>query len=187
MQNNNEAMPRPHDNRVVHLPLYDKETGETLPGYLQMDVGFFLEQSSRMRHDFKIVEFEDFDLDRNRVALPEYPDPTPEQEIDIMDRIIHGLPMRTLVIPHESHEGIADVVLYDVASKHPKEFFSDWYRVPAYDNYEINSAGEVRNRWTRRVLEVAEQGGEQYVEMHDKEGFAHDINVRYIKEQVFGN
>jgi hypothetical protein len=176
MQNNNEAMPAPLEPIVI-LGFVERllVTGKVSPDMLPWLAG--LKQQ---------LLTETVDL--------AFPDPTPAEEIEFIDRIISGLPANAVVVrPHDWHEGIADVIfptgvkLYDVASKHPKEFFSDWYRVPAYDNYEINSAGEVRNRWTRRVLEVAEQGGEQYVEMHDKEGFAHDINVRYIKEQVFGN
>jgi hypothetical protein len=116
---------------------------------------------------------DDFDLDYNHVALPEVN--------DIMSRIIHGLPERVLTPANPD-----GVHVYDVVSKHPKEFFSDWYRVPEYDNYEINSAGVIRNRWTRRELDITENGGEQYVDMHDKDGFEHTINVRYVREKVFG-
>jgi hypothetical protein len=137
--------------------------------------GYLAERAVKEGWQWHPPKLDDFDLEHNKVAL------TPHQEIDIMDRIISGLPARVLTPANPD-----GVYVYDVASKYPKEFVSDWYRVPEYDNYEINSAGEIRNRWTRRVLEVAEQGGEQYVEMHDKEGFAHDINVRYVREKVFG-
>jgi hypothetical protein len=68
---------------------------------------------------------------------------------------------------------------------HPVET-NMWQRIPGFDNYEINPLSVVRSRWTRRVLEVDEQGGEKYVDMHDKDGFSHMVNLRYIKEQVFG-
>lgn len=111
----------------------------------------------------------------------EYPAPTQAEVNDVMERIISGLPARVLTPANPD-----GVHIYDVASLHPREFVSDYHRIPDFDNYEVNTAGEIRNRWTKRVLEVAEQGGEQYVEMHDKQGFNHDVNVRYVREKVFG-
>lgn len=112
----------------------------------------------------------------------EYPAPTQAVVNDVMDRIISGLPTRVLTPANPD-----GVHAYDMVSKHyPKEFISDWHRIPDFDNYEINTAGEVRSRWTKRVLEVTENGGEKYVDMHDKDGFEHIINVRYVREKVFG-
>jgi hypothetical protein len=160
----------------------------------------------------------EINLDYNRVALKEYPDPTPEQEIEIIDRVISGLPMlpvdNTPFIVEEYMEEMGEkiememvesdvkfmgksdlhlmdevymangVKLVDVNSLYPY-VINEWVRVPEFDNYEINiTLGLVRSRWTKRVLDIAEQGGESYVDMHDKEGHSHDVNIRYIIEQV---
>lgn len=127
--------------------------------------------------------------------------PIVEEEIDMIDRIISGLPPRptyqslqwpphgsvAVVEPHPSHEGIADVKLYDVNSLYPQEV-SNWTRIPTWDNYEINGLGQVRNRWTKRILDYVDDGedNEDYVEMHDKEGYTHMCHVGYLKEQTFG-
>ncbi|UGL63305.1 hypothetical protein SEA_TOKKI_84 [Arthrobacter phage Tokki] len=133
-------------------------------------------------------------------ALP-VPTITEEQEIDLVERIISGLPPRpeykslqwpppgsvAVVEPHPSHEGIADVKLYDVNSLYPQEV-SNWTRIPTWDNYEINGLGQVRNRWTKRILDYVDDGedNEDYVEMHDKEGYTHMCHIGYLKEQTFG-
>lgn len=115
---------------------------------------------------------DDFDLDHNHVALPEVN--------DIMERVIHGLPAR--VLKPANPDGVH---IYDVVSLHPVEV-DIWSRVPDFDNYEINSLGAIRSRWTKRVLSDDEYFGEGYVEMHDKEGNPHVVNVRYLREKVFG-
>jgi hypothetical protein len=126
------------------------------------------------------------------------PELTAAQEIDIMDRIISGLPARytqsaegTVVykkklvdsafsdgepIPEEAEQMVQAY----------KEATHMWERIPDFDNYEINPLGVIRSRWTKRVLEVSEDGGQAYVDMHDKDGFSHIVNVSFIKEQVFG-
>ncbi|QFG13684.1 hypothetical protein PBI_SHEPARD_79 [Arthrobacter phage Shepard] len=143
---------------------------------------------------------DEIDLDFNKVTFRTFP-ATPEQEIDMIDRIISGLPPRPEyhsmqwpphgsvvdVQPHPSHEGIADIKIVDVASLHP-EIVNEWTRIPTWDNYEINKLRLVRNRWTRRVLEFVNDGedNEDYVEMHDKDGFSHLCHVDYLLEQTFG-
>lgn len=129
----------------------------------------------------------EWNLDYNMVALPEHKDPTPEEEIEFIDRIISGLPARVVGFKASQWPDSipTDVKIVDVASLHPQEV-NMWKRIPEYDNYEVNPLGVIRSRWTRRVLEVIEQGGEEYVDMHDKDGYEHTINVRYIKENVFG-
>lgn len=138
---------------------------------------------------------------------PAYPDPTPEQEVEFLDRIISGLPAEAIVRPHPAHEGIADIVfpegvkLIDVGSLYPKDytlpanpdgvhvyrkFQSDWYPVPDFANYEINSEGDIRNRHTHRVLDVVESNGVKYVEVDDNEGFAHILSVSHQLKVVFG-
>lgn len=182
-----EAMFVPRDNRVVRLPLHDPVTDETLKGYLEIDVEFFLSSTRGLRSDqARIVEF------------VEYPDPTPEQEIEFIDKIISGLPA----------DAVADlpngVKLYDVNSLYPQEFTpkyklpherkSDaliaqeptWKRIPEFDNYEMTPLGVIRNRWTKRVLEVAEDGDQKYVAMHDKDGYDHDVNVQFALEKTYG-
>jgi len=185
----NEATPKQH--KVVRFPIYDKNTNQELHEFLEIDVETFFEGPRGLARRCRIVEF---------------PDPTPEQEIDIIDRIIHGLPVNAIAIPHPSHEGIADIVeeymeekgkelqgnlhdlgvkLYDVASLHPVEL-NAWTRIPEFDNYEVNPLGMVRSRWTKRELEVATIGDEKSVEMHDKDGFSHEVNIRLIMEWTFG-
>lgn len=138
---------------------------------------------------------------------PAYPDPTPEQEVEFLDRIIAGLPADAIVRPHPSHEGIADIVfpegvkLFDVASLYPEEYLkpanpdgvhvyrkfeSDWYPLPDFVNYEINSEGDVRNKHTHRVLDVVESNGVKYVEVDDNEGFPHILSVSHQLKVVFG-
>jgi hypothetical protein len=146
------------------------------------------------------------------VPIEDFPDeelPASTQAVvnGVMERIISGLPERVLKPANpEGNAVYPKGKLYDVASLHPvevnlkdlaksgeyhissqpREFVSDYYRIPDFDNYEINSFGEIRNRWTKRVLEVTENCGEDYVDMHDKNGFEHTINVRYVREKVFG-
>lgn len=131
-----------------------------------------------------------------------------DEEVDLVDRIISGLPPRAvspkvkLDLPEEytkpaNPEGPAvykrqklDIPegLIDVASLHPVEL-NTWTRIPTWDNYEINLLGDVRSRWTKRTLEdetdITDEG-ERYVQMHDKDGFSHLCHVKYLMEQTFG-
>jgi hypothetical protein len=128
--------------------------------------------------------------------LEEYPDPTPEQEIEFLDRIVSGLPARPVGFKPEQWPD--DVRLYDVNSLYPKEytlrdlspssdkFLSDWYPLPEFDNYEIDSEGDVRNRHTKRVLDVVESNGIRYVEVDDDEGCPHILSVEHQLKVVFG-
>lgn len=128
---------------------------------------------------------------------------TPEEEVDLMDRIISGLPVAYTqpANPEGNYKyGVQKAVLHNVTSLHPQEIVltdvtvlhpqvvNDWDRIPTWDNYEINRLGFVRNRWTKRVLEFVNDGedNEQYVEMHDKEGFTHFCHIPYLLEQTFG-
>ena len=201
----NEAMHELRDNVEVRLPLYDKITGVELPGYLAVDISVFTDGPRGLARRCRVVEF---------------PDPTPDQAKEIMDRIVSGLPVEYLkpANPLGNYNYPKDVrteqeepiKLYDVASLYPQEVFVTdivsaypkltneqmanalkesaemWERIPEFDNYEVNALGDIRSRWTKRTLEVAHQGGEKYVNMHDKDGYAHDINVRYVVEKVFG-
>jgi hypothetical protein len=168
-----------------------------------------------IRHDDdeKALILVDEIIELGWVPIEDFPDdelPVPTQPVvnDIMERIISGLPERVLKPANpEGHAVYPMGKLYDVASLHPvevdlnelaksgayhfsshkpREFVSDYHRIPDFDNYEINSFGEIRNRWTKRVLEVTENCGEDYVDMHDKDGFEHTINVRFVREKVFG-
>jgi hypothetical protein len=109
-------------------------------------------------------KLEDFDLEHNKVVL------TPHQEIDMMDRIISGLPVK----------------LYDVNSLHPQEV-DIWKQIPDFENYEANPIGAVRSKWTKRVLEETDVDGQTMVEMHDKDGYPHEVNIRYVVEKTFNN
>jgi hypothetical protein len=177
-----------NENRVVRLPLFDKETGEHLPEYLEVDATFFLSSVRGLRStQARIVE--------------DTPVLTSDQEVDLVERIISGLPPRpsyqALQWPkpgsvaamdlNASPEGIVEVKLIDVASLHPT-VVNDWTRIPTWDNYEINGLGQVRNRWTKRILDYVDDGedNEDYVEMHDKEGYTHMCHIGYLKEQTFG-
>jgi len=119
---------------------------------------------------------------------PVYPDLTAFQEIEIMDCIVAGLPAR-VIQPANPNGNVVykkqKVEFVDISSPHPEEA-TNWTRIPDFDNYEINGLGIIRSRWTKRALEVSEYGGQEYVDMHDKDGFSHDVNVGFIKEQVFG-
>ncbi len=139
----------------------------------------------------------------------EFPDPTPAQEKEIINRIISGLPMEYVKPTNPNGNAVYEKEpkkLYDVNSLHPEEFkltpnmkltherkseeliaaANSWRRIPEFDNYEITPLGVIRNRWTKRVLEVAEDGGQKYVAMHDKDGFDHDVNVSFVIEKVYG-
>lgn len=97
----NEATPKQPDNPVVRIPLYDKETGFMLKEVLEVDVDFFLSSTQGLRSN------------QARVVSLEAPDPTPEQEVEILNRLACGLPM----IPEEG------VRLLDVNSLYPAEYF----------------------------------------------------------------
>ena len=110
---------------------------------------------------------------------------TEEEEVELVDRIIHGLPVK-----FQPNKPVLDVVtlpngvqLVDVVSAHPH---TNWKRIPDFDNYEIDQLGNVRNRFTRRIIETTDEGGVTYVEMHDKEGFPHIVSVAHQVQVVFG-
>jgi hypothetical protein len=133
----------------------------------------------------------------------------PEQEIEIMDRIISGLPIdRAPFIVEEYMEEQGEdllkkyegVRLYDVNSLYPtayalrdpkktptlEEAANTWEPVPEFANYQVNTLGEFRNRFTRRILDFEPNCNGKYVEMHDKDGFAHLVSVDHIVKEVFG-
>ncbi len=175
----NEVTPEPLENEVKADIIMELATkfNLTLPNAAGV-LEFFLDKG------WNPPVLTEFDIDFNHVALP-YPTAyalrTPEEEIDIMDRIISGLPARVLTPANPD-----GVHIYDVASLHPKEV-NLWKRIPEFENYEANPFGVVRNRWTRRVLDVARIGDQESVEMHDKDGFPHELNIRYIVEKTFDN
>jgi hypothetical protein len=106
---------------------------------------------------------------------------TVDQELDMLDRIVHDLPMREVFITNLG----SGVKLYDVASLYPQEVTELWKRIPEFDNYEMDMINKViRNRWTKRTLEVTDEGGTAYTEMHDKDGFPHYISVEYVFEEL---
>ncbi|UTN92074.1 HNH endonuclease [Arthrobacter phage Darby] len=122
----------------------------------------------------------------------DFPDPTPEQELEYLDRIIAGLPEGTIFRQHPSHEGIADIVfpegvkLFDVGSLYPTEFFSDWYPITNFDDYEVNSGGQVRNRHNQHILDYEPSSSGKYVKMRNDKGEQLIISVDDILNQVFG-
>ena len=113
---------------------------------------------------------------------------TDAQAVDIVERIIEGRPLPEAYGKPANPEGTAIYrkQLYDVNSLNPQPFVSDWYRIPEFDNYEIRTNGEIRNRFTKRPLDVTVDGGVKYVEMHDKDGFPHYVSVDHQVQQVFG-
>ncbi|AXH46729.1 hypothetical protein QCN35_gp68 [Arthrobacter phage Synepsis] len=159
----NEVTPEPREISVVRIPMYDKQTGMTLRSILEIDVEFFLSSTKGLRSD------------QARVVDLDAPDPTPEQEIEILNRLASGLPM----IP-------AGVKLYDVNSLYPTEFFSDWYPITNFDDYEVNSGGQVRNRHNQHILDYEPSSSGKYVKMRNDKGEQLIISVDDILNQVFG-
>ncbi|UTN91632.1 HNH endonuclease [Arthrobacter phage Trustiboi] len=165
----NEAMPQPH--KVVRFPIYDKNTNQELNEFLEIDVKTFFEGPRGLARRCRIIQF---------------PDPTPEQEIEILNRLASGLPM----IP-------AGVKLYDVNSLYPteyalrdpeepaKEFFSDWYQIPNFDAYEINSGGQVRHRSNKVILGYETLPG-KWIRLRTNEGEFQIVSVDDLLNTVFG-
>ena len=118
---------------------------------------------------------EDFDPEHNKVAL------LPEQEVEILDRIVHDLPAVEVFMAN-------GVRIIDVASLHPQEVKELWTRIPDFDNYEMNLVNkDIRNRFTKRNLETTNESGNIYTEMHDKEGFPHYISVEHVYELMMNS
>ncbi|AXC38691.1 hypothetical protein QCN37_gp67 [Arthrobacter phage Tatanka] len=170
----NEVTPEPREISVVRIPMYDKQTGMTLRSILEIDVEFFLSSTKGLRSD------------QARVVDLDAPDPTPEQEIEILNRLASGLPM----IP-------AGVKLYDVNSLYPteyalrdpeepaKEFFSNWYQISNFDAYEINSGGQVRHRSNKVILGYEAFPG-KWVRLRNNEGEFQIVSVDDLLNTVFG-
>ncbi|ASM62347.1 hypothetical protein SEA_NIGHTMARE_74 [Arthrobacter phage Nightmare] len=158
----NEVTPQPHENPVVLIPLYDRHTGIMLKEVLEVDVDFFLSSTQGLRSE------------QARVVDLDFPDPTPEQEIEILNRLACGLPM----IP----EGVK---LYDVNSLYPTEFFSDWYQIPNYSTYEMNSGGQVRNRSSETILDYESLPG-KWIRLRSDEGEYKIVSVDELLNEVFG-
>ncbi|QXO13228.1 HNH endonuclease [Arthrobacter phage DevitoJr] len=152
-----EVTPEPH--KVVRFPIYDKNTNQELNEFLEIDVTTFFEGPRGLARRCRIIEF---------------PDPTPEQEIEFLDRIIAGLPM----IP----EGVK---LYDVNSLYPTEFFSDWYQIPNFDAYEINSGGQVRHRSNKVILDYESLPG-KWIRLRNNGGEFQIVSVDDLLNTVFG-
>ncbi|UUG69316.1 hypothetical protein SEA_SCIENCEWIZSAM_74 [Arthrobacter phage ScienceWizSam] len=91
---------------------------------------------------------------------PAYPDPTPEQWPD-------------------------GVKLYDVNSLYPTEFFSDWYQIPNYSTYEMNSGGQVRNRSSETILDYESLPG-KWIRLRSDEGEYKIVSVDELLNEVFG-
>lgn len=180
-----------NNNRVVRLPMHDPKTNDLLPGYLEVDVEFFISSTRGLRsNQARIVEFQD----------TAYPDPTPEQEVEIMDRIISGLPIEYLKpsnpdgihtyskipeveLPVDRTPFIVEEYMEDMGEK--LTLANTWKRIPEFDNYEVSPLGVIRNRWTKRVLDQTLSGSFLYVDMHDKDGNPHLISVEHIVTSVF--
>ncbi|ALY09045.1 hypothetical protein GORDON_70 [Arthrobacter phage Gordon] len=168
-----------NEKRVIQLPMYDAN-GFMLREVLEVDVEFFLSSTQGLRSN------------QSRVVDLDAPDPTPEQEIEFIDRIIAGLPAEAIVRPHPSHEGIADILfpngvkIYDVNSLYPTEFFSDWYPITNFDDYEVNSGGQVRNRHNKHILDYEPSSSGKYVKMRNDKGEQLIISVDDLLNQVFG-
>lgn len=127
----------------------------------------------------------------------------PQQEVDMMDRIISGLPTERLYDVNSLYP--REVVVMDVVSKLPKitdkpgEFANisprkdvpgapHWSVIPNYENYEISRDGAVRSKWTKRVLDIEYRNCKSFVEMHDKNGFPDMVStmeLAQIAEDLF--
>ncbi|ASR84086.1 hypothetical protein SEA_TEACUP_74 [Arthrobacter phage Teacup] len=124
----------------------------------------------------------------------DFPDPTPEQEIEFLDRLVGGLPARHVAFRPEQWPD--DVKLYDVASlypteyalrvpEEPTEFFSDWYQIPNYSTYEMNSGGQVRNRSSQVILDYESLPG-KWIRLRSDEGEYKIVSVDELLNEVFG-
>lgn len=144
--------------------------------------------------------------DVNSLYPKPFPEPTPEQEVEFIDRIIAGQPMLPLLSSIE--EGFMEEVGAAIQKMYkesvpkssisivfpdgtpipsaPRKMVVHWHRIPRFDNYEINMYGEIRNRFTRRVLELEKTMTGKYVDMHDKDGFPHLVCVDHIVKEMFG-
>lgn len=127
---------------------------------------------------------------------PSYPDPTPEQEVEIMDRIVSGLPMRPITdrpgdfanissgrLPIDRTPFIVEEYMEEQGEK--LNLANVWKRIPEFDNYEVSPLGVIRSRWTKRVLDQTLSGSFMYVDMHDKDGNPHLVSVEHIVTSVF--
>lgn len=95
---------------VVRLPMYDNVTGMELPEQLEVDADYFL--TGPARHFGRIVQL-----------------PIASQEIEVIDRIIHGLPPKQYEQPMQ------------------------WQDLDqGLDKFEINRAGDIRIKRTKKVL-----------------------------------
>ncbi|ASD52293.1 hypothetical protein QCN32_gp73 [Arthrobacter phage Niktson] len=118
---------------------------------------------------------------------PAYPDPTPEQEVEFLDRIVAGL---NIPIVGRQDLGLPMIVpgsvkLYDVNSLYPTEFFSDWYLIPNYSTYEMNSGGQVRNRSSETILDYESLPG-KWIRLRSDEGEYKIVSVDELLNEVFG-
>lgn len=142
--------------KTVRLPIY--ENGLALKHYLEVDVNLFAPGMAGSKARLVSVT-------------------TPEEEIDIVNRIIHDLPP------------VPKPAVVDYAKQKVELPLSEqWERIPLHNNYEINPLMEIRNFWTKRVLEVVTTPTKvQMVELHDKQGHPYLFSVHNLSAMVYGS
>jgi hypothetical protein len=93
----------------------------------------------------------------------------PDQEIEIIDRIISGLPVEKNTRTFISRPGS-----------------EEWRRIPSYENWEASSGCMVRNRWTKRQVEVSMVFGEIIeVDIDDNQGNPVVVTMYDIMNETF--
>lgn len=136
---------------TVRLPMYN-EDGIEIPAYLEVDVEYFVSSTRGLRsHQARVVQTEPMPManwEREiyegvvKEAEQKELDRTATEEIEIIDRIIYGLPHRiaqsTSVVIHNVHVD-DELVVVEIPTK------IEWRSIPGFEDYEMNNNAIIRD------------------------------------------
>lgn len=157
--------------KTVRLPIYEDDV--ELDEYLEVSVEILrkLAQTSIVYKDHvKVVK-----------GL------TAEQEINVLERIIHDELPPAPVLPVMNMDAKKPTTVYKTQKVElpPRE---QWERISQHPNYEINPLLEVRNFWTKRKMEVTTTPTRvKMVELHDKMGHPQLFSLHNLSAMVYGS
>lgn len=163
--------------RTVRLPIVDN--GMPTSEYLEVSVEILqrLAQTSIVYKDHVKVVTPPLDEGTKKIIeafrVQQESDRKAAEELDKLNRIVHDLP---------------EVPVTYKKQKVELPLSEQWERISLHPNYEINPLLEVRNFWTKRIMEVTTTPTRvKMVELHDKMGHPQLFSLHNLSAMVYGS
>ncbi len=197
--------------KTVRLPIF--EDGVETDDVLEVDITFFISSHRGLRYtQAEIVPKETkdafagqkvegaWDLYRNEAAPIPIPEITPEQEEEVISRIIHNLPTKPFRVHREEilgeftkpeepifedFEVPFDKDEYSKPDDPPGRPYHDWRKIPGLEGYTMNPRKIIINEATDKTVgqERGAQGAK--VLLSDEDGVGRRYSVDFLFAKTF--